>query len=37
MGIKVVVGKEEVIIDPQLLFQRVLIIANSIDIGSVQL
>ena len=37
MGIKVVVGKEEVVIDPQLLFQRLLIIANSIDIGSVQL
>ena len=37
MGIKVVVGKEEVVIDPQLLFQRLLIIANSIDISSVQL
>ena len=37
MGIKVATGKEEVVIDPQLLFQRLLIIANSIDIGSVQL
>ena len=37
MGTKVTIGEEEVVIDPQLLFQRLLIIANSIDIGAFEL
>ena len=37
IGAKIMIGKEEVVIDPQLLFQRLLIIPNSSDIVAVQL